>query len=260
MKSENVIENCEADVIEAAGGVVWRETERGREIALIHRARYGDWTLPKGKLEEGEHWQEGALREIKEETGCDVEIESFAGAVGYTVKGVAKVALFWNMKATGECAFQPSEEVKELLWLPPDQAIEKLEYAGEKRLLQEAQQHISAHKNGEIERYPKIHKRSEAEMNKRSEAEMNEGSKIAQMEVTPKFWHSRSRKRLANAINVLSVELPHLTGKPCASEAMKPLWCDLLNRARRSFDNGKTDLGWDCVHAAQRLALFEVTR
>ena len=105
MNIEDSTEYFEADVIEAAGGVIWRETGRGRDMALIHRARYDDWTLPKGKLEAGERWQEGALREIKEETGCDVEIVSFAGAVGYTVKGVAKVVLFWNMKAAGECAF-----------------------------------------------------------------------------------------------------------------------------------------------------------
>jgi len=135
MKVEDAIENCEADVIEAAGGVIWRETERGRDMVLIHRARYDDWTLPKGKLEKGERWQEGALREIKEETGCDVELESFAGAVGYTVNGVAKVVLFWNMMVAGDCAFQASEEVDELIWLSPDEALEKMSYEIEKELV-----------------------------------------------------------------------------------------------------------------------------
>ena len=138
MNIEDSTENFEADVIEAAGGVIWRETERGRDMALIHRARYDDWTLPKGKLEAGERWQEGALREIKEETGCDVELVNFAGAVGYTVNGVAKVVLFWNMKAAGECAFEPSEEVDKLIWLSSDEALEKMSYEIEKELLTHA--------------------------------------------------------------------------------------------------------------------------
>jgi 8-oxo-dGTP diphosphatase len=135
MKNENAVENCDADVIEAAGGILWRETDRGLEMALIHRARYDDWTLPKGKLDEGERWQEAALREIKEETGCDAELVSYAGAAGYKVKGVAKVVLFWNMKAVGECVFEPSEEVDDLLWLSPDEALEKMSYEFEKELL-----------------------------------------------------------------------------------------------------------------------------
>ena len=135
MKREDAAENCDADVIEAAGGIVWRETAHGREIALIHRGRYDDWTLPKGKLDDGERWQDAALREVKEETGCDAVLESFAGAVSYTVKGVAKVVLFWNMKSAGPFQFQPSEEVSEMIWAPLPEAIGKLSYQIEKDLL-----------------------------------------------------------------------------------------------------------------------------
>ncbi|HEY8462221.1 MAG TPA: NUDIX domain-containing protein, partial [Blastocatellia bacterium] len=58
----------------AAGGVVWRETPRGREVLLIMRPKRQDWTLPKGHIEKGESWDVAAQREVKEETGYDTVI------------------------------------------------------------------------------------------------------------------------------------------------------------------------------------------
>src|SRR3954470_19701929 len=58
------------DVVRAAGGIVWRRDERGAiELVIVHRPRYDDWSLPKGKLERGETEEQGALREVAEETG-----------------------------------------------------------------------------------------------------------------------------------------------------------------------------------------------
>ncbi len=129
-------ENPTADVIEAAGGLLWRETPQGRELALIHRERYDDWSIPKGKREPKERWQEAALREIKEETGCEARLVSFAGSTAYTVKGAAKIVLFWNMDLLGDCVFTPNEEVDELIWLPKEEALEKLSYENEKNMLE----------------------------------------------------------------------------------------------------------------------------
>lgn len=67
-------------VIEAAGGIVWRDRQRNR-IAVVHRTKHGDWTLPKGKLHQGEDWIAAALREVREETGCTVKLESFVGCI-----------------------------------------------------------------------------------------------------------------------------------------------------------------------------------
>jgi 8-oxo-dGTP diphosphatase len=126
----------DVDTIQAAGGLVWRDSPRGREIAVIHRSRYGgDWTLPKGKLEPGEQWQEAALREVQEETGCEARLGGFAGCNTYPVEGIPKVVLFWNMTLTGDCVFKPSEEVKELHWLTVQEALEKLNYPSERALL-----------------------------------------------------------------------------------------------------------------------------
>ena len=72
--------------IRAAGGVLWRLSTDGAEILLIHRPRYDDWTLPKGKLKVHESWETAALREVLEETGYRASIMSFAGPVTYEVK------------------------------------------------------------------------------------------------------------------------------------------------------------------------------
>ncbi len=129
------IENPSADVVEAAGGLLWRETPEGRELALVHRLRYDDWTIPKGKRDPGERWQETALREVQEETGCKAQLTSFAGSTAYTVKGVAKIVLFWNMVLREELSFTPNEEVDQLLWLPAEEAFKKLSHETEKTLL-----------------------------------------------------------------------------------------------------------------------------
>lgn len=122
-------------MIFAAGGVVSRQAKQGQEIAIIHRQRYGDWCLPKGKLKDDESWEEAAVREVKEEIGCDARVIDFIGTASYKVKGIPKVVYFYNMVVEGECSFQPSEEVDEVLWLTPHEAFNKLEYKGEKAIV-----------------------------------------------------------------------------------------------------------------------------
>ncbi len=128
----------EADVIEAAGGLLWRAAAAGRELAVIHRPRYDDWTLPKGHREPGERWQQTALREVKEETGITARLTGFAGSTAYTVDGVAKVVLFWHMEAVGDTTFKPNVEVNQLAWLTPAEALKRLSYPSERALLQKA--------------------------------------------------------------------------------------------------------------------------
>ena len=120
----------------AAGGVLWKLSGNNVKVAVIHRNRYDDWSLPKGKLEKGEAWQTAALREVEEETGCSPVLISFAGSTAYSVQGTAKVVLFWNMIATSECSFVPNEEVDSIRWIDFDEAIDLLTYDSEKKILQ----------------------------------------------------------------------------------------------------------------------------
>lgn len=106
------------DLIRAAGGIVYRHNAAGRtEIACIYREARGDWTFPKGKLDEGESFEEAALREVVEETGMHCRIERFVGTTNYTHrKGKPKIVAYYLMSILkGE--FAPNEEVDELVWL-----------------------------------------------------------------------------------------------------------------------------------------------
>jgi 8-oxo-dGTP diphosphatase len=111
--------------IRAAGGVVWRNAEGpgeepGVEIAVIHRPRYDDWSLPKGKLAAGESDLEGAVREVLEETGFHVRVGRPLGETRYEKTSVAgtrpKVVRWWAMQAEGG-SFSPTREVDRLRWL-----------------------------------------------------------------------------------------------------------------------------------------------
>ena len=127
------------ETVRAAGGVVYRPRHDGVvEVAVIHRPKYDDWTLPKGKLEAGESHEEGAIREVEEETGLRCEIEGRAGNVSYRDRhGRPKRVVYYLMRPTaGE--FQPNDEVDELRWLTPDEAERLLNYAHDRRLVSRA--------------------------------------------------------------------------------------------------------------------------
>ena len=117
-------------VILGAGGVLWRAGPDGsRRIAVISRRRYpNERSLPKGKLENAETFDEAALREIVEETGCEARIEGFVGSVDYWVKKHPKVVLFFDMKLVKETPFRPNAEVEALAWTDPAEALQTLTY------------------------------------------------------------------------------------------------------------------------------------
>ena len=122
--------------MQAAGGVVWRLP--GPLIAVIHRPRRGDWSLPKGKLDAGEGFEEAALREVEEETGltCRLGIE-LESAFYRDRKGRSKAVRYWLMEAI-EGDFEPGEEVDELRWLSPGEAIDLLSYEHDRALVRTA--------------------------------------------------------------------------------------------------------------------------
>jgi 8-oxo-dGTP diphosphatase len=120
-------------VIRAAGGVVVRE---GR-VLLVHRARYDDWSLPKGKLEPGETWEDAAIREVREETGLRCELGEFLGASRYAPGGVEKEVRWWAMMSLGGDA-HATDEVDAVRWATRDEAYELLSYDGERQMLEKS--------------------------------------------------------------------------------------------------------------------------
>jgi len=117
--------------VRAAGGVVRRD---GR-IALVHRPRYDDWTLPKGKLDEGESFEEAALREVEEETGLHCRLVRELPVVQYEVKGRPKLVRYWLMEVEAQTPFVVNDEVDELRWVEPDEARALLSYDRDRELL-----------------------------------------------------------------------------------------------------------------------------
>ena len=132
-------------LIEAAGGVLWRPALGGAgvEVALVHRPKYDDWSIPKGKLEPGEPAVLGGIREIAEETGFVAVPGRPLGEIRYLKDGEPKRVRYWSMRAV-DGSFTPTDEVDQLMWLPP----------------KEAQQHLAADRDrpiaGEFARDPEL--------------------------------------------------------------------------------------------------------
>jgi len=125
------------DLIRAAGGILFRTSRRGSDkVAVVYRKARGDWTFPKGKLDEGESFEGAALREVFEETGITAEIQRFIGSTNYTHrKGRPKIVAYYLMNSiSGD--FAPNEEVDELRWVTLDEAFELLTWDRDKELIE----------------------------------------------------------------------------------------------------------------------------
>lgn len=111
----------------AAGGVVWRGHHGELEIALVHRPQHDDWTLPKGKLKDGESELAAAVREVGEELGAAVAVSRRVGRVRYQHDGANKTVAYWAMRyLAGD--FVAGDEVDAIEWLTPDNAATRLTY------------------------------------------------------------------------------------------------------------------------------------
>jgi 8-oxo-dGTP diphosphatase len=120
--------------VNAAGGLVVRSDGR---IAVIHRPRYDDWSLPKGKLDPGETFEDGALREVEEETGVRGRIVGELTPTSYLDrKGRDKLVRWYRMALDGDPReFAPNDEVDELRWLTPPEARDLLSYDHDRALV-----------------------------------------------------------------------------------------------------------------------------
>jgi 8-oxo-dGTP diphosphatase len=216
---------AENDRVElAAGGLVWRRGSAEERVAVIHRSKHQDWTLPKGRREPDESIQETATREAMEETGFKVKPASWAGAYTYLKNDQPKVVLMWHMHGEPEEYSKPapSDEVAECVWLPVREAIERLTHASEKEFL------------------------------------ARNGGGLAKSHLFKSFWKRNRDERLESAIRSVRAqfrgylaELPdqiHEWWVDCASQS--------LSQAESSLARHERATAWNALHDAERFLIF----
>lgn len=126
-------------IVHAAGAVLWRPGNAAAddhhvEIAVIHRPRYDDWSLPKGKVDPGETAPVAAVREVHEETGQHAVLGRRLDLVSYPIDQGVKKVYYWAARAIGG-EFVPNHEVDRLLWLPLAEAMQRLDYSQDRKVL-----------------------------------------------------------------------------------------------------------------------------
>lgn len=120
----------------AAGAVVWRERQGAVEVLLVHRPKYDDWSLPKGKLDDGEDFPTAAAREVEEETGVAGDLGAHLGEIDYIDgKGRSKLVRWWAIHATREGRPENLQEIDELRWVSLTAADDEVSYATDVTIL-----------------------------------------------------------------------------------------------------------------------------
>jgi 8-oxo-dGTP pyrophosphatase MutT (NUDIX family) len=222
----------------AAGGLVLRETAGQLEIAIVHRPTYRDWTLPKGKLLEGERAEAAAVREVREETGYEVRLDGFVDVVWYETDTVHKVVLFWRMWTTPNPAGPLAADVDERKWVSVDHARSMLTHPLERELVtrcavrRETQSDMQSAIGGKTTRRGYLRARLEQHLT------------------------APERKRLAAALALARFRIGERVA--CAT-GPQPTWAEaalrLLDRAEQQQTTGDIDAGWKYLHEAERYAI-----
>lgn len=126
-------------LVQAAGAVVVRRHGKRRQIAVIHRPRYDDWTLPKGKLTKRESLPACAVREVREETGLDVTLDVRLDDDTYRLPGGdRKVVHYWRATIVAEHRLKANDEVDKLRWIDAEGGLRKLSHAQDRRTVRQA--------------------------------------------------------------------------------------------------------------------------
>ncbi len=123
-----------AKLITAAGGVVWRMRGGELDVLAVHRPRYDDWSLPKGKLLPGEPELLAAVREVQEEVGAEVAVQQRVATVRYDVGDARKSVTYWSMRYRAG-SFVPNDEVDDVAWLRLDAAPGRMSYPADRKVL-----------------------------------------------------------------------------------------------------------------------------
>jgi len=117
-----------AITVRAAGVVVMRHSEHGAQFLAVHRPSRKDWSLPKGKMDQGEHIVATAIRECEEETGLRVALACPLPSQTYLAMGRPKIVNYWNARMVSDAGFVPDDEVDEITWVSVHEAGSVLTY------------------------------------------------------------------------------------------------------------------------------------
>lgn len=124
-------------VIRAAGGLVFRRSSKGKlKILVVHRPKYDDWGLPKGKADKGETPEETAVREVLEETGFHCRVVAPIGTTRYRINsGIKEVNWFAMRPLPDSPGFEKNSEVDEISWVGKKEAKKVLDYENDRELV-----------------------------------------------------------------------------------------------------------------------------
>jgi 8-oxo-dGTP diphosphatase len=133
-------DRADEDLVRASGGVILRFDGPMPRILLVHRPRYDDWTIPKGKLDRGETDEECAVREVEEETGLTCELGRELPSITYRDnKGRPKLVRYWLMDAPMPYIesddFESNDEVDRIIWVDPGGARALLSYDRDREVI-----------------------------------------------------------------------------------------------------------------------------
>ena len=128
----------------SSGGVVYKPNGAGYDMAVVQRARHGDWSLPKGHIEEGETQEQAAIREVEEETGLQARVVAPIDEVVYFYRRpggelIRKVVYHFLMEATGGELCGPNWEVSEIRLVPIGEAHNLLSYQNDHEIVRKAE-------------------------------------------------------------------------------------------------------------------------
>ena len=232
-------------VIKAAGGILQRSTPRGDEVMVVYRKRHQDWTLPRGKVKDGESFQEAAMRQVLEETGCSCRIGNYLGTISYSDQGVPKVVLFWKMTLVEDKGITDNDEIGQALWLQLPAAIERLTHTQEKALLSRI---------GSLPRQSQ----SPAESAAPPPLPTTHAAVVLPRASQPgAVQDHRAQSRLLRECEAFRVELSFLERRsPRADNSWAAAAHEQLNNVLRCLESDDIEGGWFGLHAAQRYAVF----
>jgi 8-oxo-dGTP diphosphatase len=124
--------------IRAAGGIVHRKSGDSTEVLVVHRPKYSDWSLPKGKLDPGETLEQAALREVEEETGWRCNLGPHIGKNEYRDRDGRSKRVDWWLMDPIDGEFAPNDEVDEIRWVALDEVRDLLTHDDDYELIEQS--------------------------------------------------------------------------------------------------------------------------